>query len=157
MTIATQFEVSTIPWCLYGNWVIFVITAAGTLFDLLTGNLREWQLEKWPGMQLNEPKQETAHVTDQTPSSAAVSNTPTSVENDLERCGSGLSPSTAKDQPTATKLNSKADQKCRCTIKPNKVKTVCLTRGNGRQCVMVIICSGTTWNLETLSTATSSS
>ena len=49
-----------------------------------------------------------------------------------------------------------------CGCKPRtkvhaKTKTVCFTRGNGYRYAMVIVCSGTAWDLETLATATSES
>ena len=54
-TIAVQLIISIIPWVLYHDLAIFTITASGTLFALLTGSLRQWKLEKWPGRKLNPP------------------------------------------------------------------------------------------------------
>ncbi|KAI1129414.1 hypothetical protein F5Y10DRAFT_238556 [Nemania abortiva] len=57
LTIAAQLGVSIIPWVLYGDWAVFLIAGAGTLLALLTGGLRQWNQEKWPGRRLNPPKE----------------------------------------------------------------------------------------------------
>lgn len=55
LTIAAQLGISIAPWIRYGDWGIFLATASGTAFALLTGSLRQWRLEKWAGRRLNEP------------------------------------------------------------------------------------------------------
>ncbi|KAM0445169.1 hypothetical protein ACHAPV_009486 [Trichoderma viride] len=56
LTIVAQLEISVIPWIQDGDWGIFLITACGTLFALLTGSLRQWNSEKWAGRRLNKPE-----------------------------------------------------------------------------------------------------
>ncbi|KAL7956843.1 hypothetical protein V8C34DRAFT_199740 [Trichoderma compactum] len=55
VTIIAQLGISIAPWIQYGDWGIFLITASGTIFALLTGGLRQWNLEKWAGRRLNKP------------------------------------------------------------------------------------------------------
>lgn len=55
LTIIAQLGVSIAPWIRYGDWGIFLVTASGTVFALLTGSLRQWRLEKWAGRRLNQP------------------------------------------------------------------------------------------------------
>lgn len=55
LTIVTQLVISIVPWILYSDWGIFLVTVSGTMFALLTGSLRQWNLEKWPGRPLNKP------------------------------------------------------------------------------------------------------
>ena len=55
LTIIAQLGVSIAPWIRYGDWGIFLATASGTVFALLTGSLRQWRLEKWAGHALNQP------------------------------------------------------------------------------------------------------
>ena len=100
LTIAVQLGISIIPWTIWGDWAIFLITASGTALALITAGLRQWNAEKWPGRRLNKP---------------------------------GSDPSKSKS------------------------KAVFLTRGNGHRYVMMLHSSGTTWDLETLATATSDS
>jgi hypothetical protein len=129
LTIAMQLAISCLPWALYGDWAIFLTTAAGTFFALATGSLRQWALEKWPGRRLNEPSEEES----------ALLGPPKLAGLDIE---SGNAP---KAPPAPA---------CECKFKP-KTKSVCLTRGNGHPHVMVINGSGTAWDLETLATARS--
>ena len=46
-----QLIVAAIPLILYGNWAIFLITAAGTLLALIMGALPQWKAEKLPARQ----------------------------------------------------------------------------------------------------------
>lgn len=55
LTITAQLGVSIAPWIRYGDWGIFLATASGTAFAMLTGSLRQWRLEKWAGRRLNQP------------------------------------------------------------------------------------------------------
>ena len=98
LIIIAQLAISIVPWIKWGDWGIFLITASGTIFALVTGGLRQWNAEKWPSRRLNEPG----------------------------------------------------------SVK-NKSKAVFLTRGNGHKYVMMLHSSGTTWDLESLATATSDS
>ncbi|KAL9610255.1 MAG: hypothetical protein Q9167_005026 [Letrouitia subvulpina] len=41
-----QMAVAAIPWALYNDWGVFMITAVGTLLALLTGWLPQWKIEK---------------------------------------------------------------------------------------------------------------
>lgn len=47
-TIVIQIALSIIPWILDGDWVIFMIIAAGNLFALVGASLPQWREEKWP-------------------------------------------------------------------------------------------------------------
>jgi len=47
--IMAQQVIGSIPWILYGDWSIWMITVAGTLGALMTGSLSQWLDEKWPG------------------------------------------------------------------------------------------------------------
>lgn len=55
LTIVTQLVISVAPWIRGGDWGIFLVTTSGTIFALLTGSLRQWNLEKWAGRRLNKP------------------------------------------------------------------------------------------------------
>jgi hypothetical protein len=143
ITIAAQLAISVAPWKLYNDWAIFLVTACGTLFALLTGSLRQWNLEKWPGRRLNE--QEDVAARGRKGDSAS----------DVEKAQSGKQSYTGREHPdssqsTAVPRNPKDANK-------SKSKVVCLTRGNGHRHVMVLTGTGTAWDLETMATATSDS
>ncbi|KAF7371081.1 hypothetical protein MSAN_00742600 [Mycena sanguinolenta] len=42
-----QLGLATIPWILYGDWSILMLTASGIILCLLTGSLPQWKLEKF--------------------------------------------------------------------------------------------------------------
>jgi hypothetical protein len=42
-----QLGIAAIPWALWGNWLIFVIAAAGTTLAYLTGSHPQWRTERW--------------------------------------------------------------------------------------------------------------
>ncbi|KAJ5494364.1 hypothetical protein N7463_010451 [Penicillium fimorum] len=54
LVIVAQLVISIVPWICFENWGIFLVTACGTTFALLTGSLRQWELEKWAGPRLNQ-------------------------------------------------------------------------------------------------------
>jgi hypothetical protein len=87
--ILAQQVIAFIPWILYGDWAIFTVTAAGTVFALIAGSLPQWAAEKWSTREL----------------------------------------------------------------RPNKTKTVCLTRGNGSHHAMVFICKAPMWDFEAMASA----
>jgi hypothetical protein len=41
--------VAAIPYGLYGDWSVLVVTAAGVILSFTTGSLRQWAKEKWAG------------------------------------------------------------------------------------------------------------
>ncbi|KAL2884223.1 hypothetical protein SGCOL_000162 [Colletotrichum sp. CLE4] len=45
--IFIQLMVSFVPWIVYGNWSIFLVTAAGTLLAVVGSSLSQWREEKW--------------------------------------------------------------------------------------------------------------
>jgi hypothetical protein len=47
VTIFVQLAIAVIPWVLYGNWSIFLVTAAGTAMALVCGAIPQWRAEKW--------------------------------------------------------------------------------------------------------------
>ncbi|EPS35393.1 hypothetical protein H072_11232 [Dactylellina haptotyla CBS 200.50] len=56
VVIAVQLGIAAIPWGLWGDWLIFLVTAAGTLFSLLSSSLPQWISEKWAWRRLWKPK-----------------------------------------------------------------------------------------------------
>lgn len=42
-----QLGIAAIPWGVWGEWEIFVITAGGTILAFTTGSLRRWRAERW--------------------------------------------------------------------------------------------------------------
>ncbi|KAJ5522165.1 hypothetical protein N7527_006280 [Penicillium freii] len=47
LTTIVQLGVAAIPYGLYGNWSIFLVTAAGTILSFSSGALSQWSKEKW--------------------------------------------------------------------------------------------------------------
>ncbi|KAJ5834821.1 hypothetical protein N7447_000847 [Penicillium robsamsonii] len=47
LTTVVQLGVAAIPFGLYGNWGIFLVTAAGVILSFSTGALSQWSKEKW--------------------------------------------------------------------------------------------------------------
>ncbi|KDQ10548.1 hypothetical protein BOTBODRAFT_36070 [Botryobasidium botryosum FD-172 SS1] len=45
--IIAQLGIAAIPGCLFGNWMVFILTAAGTVLALVSGALPQWRREKW--------------------------------------------------------------------------------------------------------------
>jgi Flp pilus assembly protein TadB len=45
--LVLQLGIAAIPFGLFGDWGILMITAAGIFLSLLTGSLPEWRREKW--------------------------------------------------------------------------------------------------------------
>ena len=54
--ILTQQFVAFVPWVMYGDWAIFLVTVAGTLLALITSGLPQWSKEKWSTRPLKNPK-----------------------------------------------------------------------------------------------------
>lgn len=160
ITIAAQLGISIAPWARYGDWSIFLITASGTLFALLTGNLRQWSLEKWPGRRLNEAGSltATANTAASNPGNGVAAHHAPDIEMGHAAgpsFGAGIpSRSSLSDPPPADR--AAAAQGPPPLIKP-KSKIVCLTRGNGHRHAMILVGTGTVWDLETLANATSDS
>jgi hypothetical protein len=46
-TVAVQLGVAAIPWGVFGDWSIFLITASGILLAFVTGSMSQWPAEKW--------------------------------------------------------------------------------------------------------------
>lgn len=51
-----QLGISAIPFGLYGDWSIFLVTTAGTILAYASGALPQWRKEKWACRTLNKPK-----------------------------------------------------------------------------------------------------
>ena len=47
LTTIVQLGVAAIPFGLYGNWGIFLVTSAGIMLSFSTGALSQWSKEKW--------------------------------------------------------------------------------------------------------------
>ncbi|KAF3923633.1 hypothetical protein ABW21_db0205780 [Orbilia brochopaga] len=56
LVIVVQLGVAVIPWALWGDWAIFLVCGAGTLFSLLSSSLPQWISEKWAWRRLWKPK-----------------------------------------------------------------------------------------------------
>ncbi|KAK6342163.1 hypothetical protein TWF730_001642 [Orbilia blumenaviensis] len=56
VVIAVQLGIAAIPWGLWGDWIIFLVCGAGTLFSLLSSSLPQWISEKWAWRRLWKPK-----------------------------------------------------------------------------------------------------
>ncbi|OTB01309.1 hypothetical protein M426DRAFT_266400 [Hypoxylon sp. CI-4A] len=145
ITILVQLGIGIIPWALHGRWSIFLITGAGTLLALLTGSLRQWNLEKWPGRKLNPP----ARLSSSPPAGLAATNTRSN--SDAEKGQAELS------SATETSATLPLPRVPRSAFKKPKTKTVCLTGGNGHRHALILRASGLAWDLEALATAKSDS
>jgi len=84
--VLLQQVIAVVPWVIYNDWSIFMITATGTILALSAAGLPQWSAEKW-----------------------------------------------------AKKVD-----------KYTKNKTMALTRGNGHQYVMLILCPVGAWDLEAM-------
>ncbi|KAF3930112.1 hypothetical protein ABW19_dt0206710 [Dactylella cylindrospora] len=56
VVICVQLGIAAIPWGLWGDWAIFLVSGAGTLFSLLSSSLPQWISEKWAWRRLAKPK-----------------------------------------------------------------------------------------------------
>lgn len=64
VVIALQNIVAIIVFACYGDFMVFVVTLAGTFGALVTGSLAQWEDEKWPiGRQLTPNKKKTICLT----------------------------------------------------------------------------------------------
>ena len=63
LVILVQQVIAFIPWILYGDWAIFMVTAAGTIFALITGSLPQWSAEKWSTREIRDGKKKTVCLT----------------------------------------------------------------------------------------------
>lgn len=54
--IVVQQVIAAIPWWVYGDWGIFLVTITGTFFALVTGALPQWTAEKWSAPLLRNDK-----------------------------------------------------------------------------------------------------
>jgi hypothetical protein len=61
--IVIQQVLAAIPWILYGDWAIFMVTAGGTLGAQLTGALPQWKGEKWAARRIREGRRKVVCVT----------------------------------------------------------------------------------------------
>ncbi|KAI0451680.1 hypothetical protein F5B21DRAFT_527628 [Xylaria acuta] len=149
-TISLGLETDRAPWLLNceitrtnswpGNWSIFFVTSSGTVFALFTGNLRQWNREKWPGQRLNRNRPDLNGPQQASPSTAAAD-----VSGIDEEKGQASEKGAPGPQGVA-----------RAHRRPEK-KAVCLARGNGRKHVMILRGSKSALDLESLATATSDS
>ncbi|KAJ6263951.1 hypothetical protein Dda_0088 [Drechslerella dactyloides] len=56
VVIVVQLGISVIPWALWGDWAIFLVCGAGTVFSLVSSALPQWISEKWAWRRLWKPK-----------------------------------------------------------------------------------------------------
>jgi hypothetical protein len=159
LTIVSQLGISIVPWARYGDWAVFLVTAAGTLFALLTGSLRQWNHEKWPGRKLNKPAENKNCGLRPSPPPAAggLASAGAGNTSDIEKGQAGLSTSPEISLAPPPQQPQQPEPQAPPAEKKLKTKTVCLTRGNGHRHVLILCGSGSAWDLETLATATSES
>ena len=91
MVIVIQQVLAAVPWIVWGDWGIFLVTISGTFICLITAGLPQWTAEKWPAPCIDEGKK----------------------------------------------------------------KLIALTRGNGTQFVMIVICETGAWDLEAMASSRS--
>ncbi|KAF2259665.1 hypothetical protein CC78DRAFT_524479 [Lojkania enalia] len=58
-----QLGISAIPFGIYGNWGVFLVTASAILLCFLTGCQPQWQREKWACRQIEPEKNRTYILT----------------------------------------------------------------------------------------------
>jgi hypothetical protein len=63
LVILVQQVIAFIPWILYGDWAIFMVTAAGTIFALIYGSLPQWSAEKWSTREIRDGKKKIVCLT----------------------------------------------------------------------------------------------
>ena len=63
IVILAQQVIAVIPWILYGDWAIFLVTVCGTFGALVTGALPQWLEEKWPGRVMRKGKRKIVALT----------------------------------------------------------------------------------------------
>lgn len=56
MTLLVQVGIAVIPWVVYGDWGIMIVTLCGNILVAATCALPQWSEEKWAGSQLKRPK-----------------------------------------------------------------------------------------------------
>ena len=49
-----QFGIAAIPWGIWGEWEIFMVTAFGTLLSFSAGSFQQWRRERWSCRRVNE-------------------------------------------------------------------------------------------------------
>ena len=42
-----QLSIAAIPWAMWREWEVFVVTAAGTILSFLAGSVGQWRRERW--------------------------------------------------------------------------------------------------------------
>ncbi|KAL7623146.1 hypothetical protein AAE478_006827 [Parahypoxylon ruwenzoriense] len=47
VTMVVQLGIAAVPWGLYDDWSVFLVTAGGTILALASGALPQWREEKW--------------------------------------------------------------------------------------------------------------
>jgi hypothetical protein len=63
VVILVQQVIAVIPWILYDDWPIFMVTVCGTFGALLSSSLSQWHSEKWPNTKLRKGKTKTVCLT----------------------------------------------------------------------------------------------
>ncbi|GBE85927.1 hypothetical protein BKA93DRAFT_830681 [Sparassis latifolia] len=61
--IVLQLGISVIPGAIWGNWMVLIITAGGTLLALAGSALPQWQREKWAARRIGNNQREVACLT----------------------------------------------------------------------------------------------
>lgn len=61
--ILVQIGISIIPWAVYQDWGIFMITCSGTILSLAAGSMRQWRSNKWSGRTLGPAKNKVTCLT----------------------------------------------------------------------------------------------
>jgi hypothetical protein len=56
LVILAQFGIAAVPWALYGDWGVMLVTFAGTFLAAITCAMPQWAAEKWAGGLLKREK-----------------------------------------------------------------------------------------------------
>ena len=56
IVIVIQQVLAAVPWIVWGDWGIFLVTVSGTFICLITAGLPQWTSEKWPAQPIDKGK-----------------------------------------------------------------------------------------------------
>lgn len=56
VTLLVQIVIAIIPWAIYGDWSIALVTFSGSLLALITCAMPQWIQEKWTARRADRPK-----------------------------------------------------------------------------------------------------
>lgn len=56
VTVLAQIGIAMVPWAVYDDWGVMVITLCGSLLAAVTSSMRQWTQEKWASRKLQREK-----------------------------------------------------------------------------------------------------